>query len=190
MGMGEPLDNFETVIDAVHVLNCHWGLNFSRRKVTISTAGLVPLIPSLADERVRLAVSLNATTDELRSKIMPINKKYPLHELLKACKTYTKKSKDKVTFEYVLLKGINDSLADAKRLRRITKDIPCKINLIAFNEHPETDLKRPSDETVIQFQKALIDLGAHVLLRKSMGRDIFAACGQLRSQHEVTKVLE
>jgi 23S rRNA (adenine2503-C2)-methyltransferase len=181
MGMGEPLDNPEAVFKAIEILHSPWGRNFSRRKVTVSTSGLIPMIPLVAKNRVRLAVSLNGTTDEIRSSIMPINKMYPIADLLQACRDYYKQTKDKITFEYVLLKGVTDSLEDARRLYRITKDVPCKINIIPFNEHPGSGFLRPSDETVFEFQEELIREGAHVLLRKTMGRDIFAACGQLTS---------
>lgn len=181
MGMGEPLDNSEAVFKAIEILHSEWGMNVSKRKITVSTSGLVPEMWRIADAKVRLAVSLNGSTDEIRSQVMPINKKYPMAELLEACKEHARKTKDKVTFEYVLLKGVTDSLEDARRLYKITKSIPCKINIIPFNEHPQSGFLRPSDETVKAFQDELIRLGAHVLLRKTMGRDIFAACGQLNA---------
>lgn len=181
MGMGEPLDNPDAVFKAIEVLHCEWGLNVSRRKITVSTSGLVPEMWRVADARVRLAVSLNGSTEEVRSQIMPVNRKYSMAELLNACKEHCRKTKDKVTFEYVLLKGVTDSLEDARRLYQVTKSIPCKINIIPFNEHPQSGFLRPPDETVKIFQDELIRLGAHVLLRKTMGRDIFAACGQLNA---------
>lgn len=181
MGMGEPLDNPEAVFKAIEILHSEWGLNVSKRKITVSTSGLVPEMWRVADAKVRLAVSLNGSNDEIRTKVMPVNRKYPLADLLAACKEHARKSKDKVTFEYVLLKGVTDSLEDARRLYQLTKSIPCKINIIPFNEHPQSGFLRPSDETVKIFQDELIRLGAHVLLRKTMGRDIFAACGQLNA---------
>lgn len=184
MGMGEPLDNPDAVFRSIQILNCQSGFNFSRKRVTISTSGLVPLIPRVAESGARLAVSLNATTEEIRSQIMPINIKYSMRELLEACREYTAVTKDEVTFEYVLLKGVTDSLDDAKRLKKITKGIPCKINLIPFNEHPNSGFIRPDDETVYKFQEQLIAQGMHVLVRRTMGRDIYAACGQLRSKFE------
>lgn len=184
MGMGEPLDNPDSVFKSVEILNNPWGLNFSRKKITVSTSGIVPLIPRVAESGVRLAVSLNATTEEIRDEVMPINKKFSMAELLKACKEYARVTKDKVTFEYVLLKGVTDSLEDARRLKELTRDIPSKINIIPFNEHPGADYKRPDDKTVLRFQKELMNLGLHVLLRRTMGRDIYAACGQLRSKFE------
>ena len=182
MGMGEPLDNLEAVCKAIEILTSDWGCNISKRRITVSTSGLVPHIPRIAELGVRLAVSLNATTEEIRSQIMPINRKYSMAQLLETCKEYTRVTKDKVTFEYVLLKGVTDKLEDAIRLRKLTKNIPCKINIIPFNEHPDSGFERPSDTAVLAFQKKLIELGAHVLLRKTMGRDIFAACGQLQGQ--------
>lgn len=181
MGMGEPLDNPEAVFKAIEVLHCEWGLNVSKRKITVSTSGLVPEMWRVAAAKVRLAVSLNGTNDEIRSKIMPVNRKYPMAELLEACREYSRKTRDLVTFEYVLLKGVTDSIEDARKLYQVTKSVPCKINIIPFNEHPQSGFLRPSDETVKNFQEELIRQGAHVLLRKTMGRDIFAACGQLNA---------
>jgi 23S rRNA (adenine2503-C2)-methyltransferase len=183
MGMGEPLDNPEAVFKAIEILQSDWGMNVSRRKITVSTSGLVPEMWRVADAKVRLAVSLNAVSDEVRSRIMPINNKYPLKQLLEACREHYRQSKDKITFEYVLLAGVTDSLEDARKLYKLTKSIPCKINLIPFNEHPGSDFLRPSEQVVRAFQNELIYLGAHVLLRKTMGRDIYAACGQLNATH-------
>lgn len=184
MGMGEPLDNPDAVFKMVEVLNSPWGFNFSRRKVTVSTSGLVDMIPLVAKYKVRLAVSLNATTNEVRDYVMPINKKWPLEKLLQACKEYFNETGDKITFEYVLLKGVTDSLEDVKRLKKITKSIPSKINIIPFNEHPGSGFERPEEETIQAFQAECMRLGMHVLRRRTMGRDIFAACGQLRSKYE------
>jgi 23S rRNA (adenine2503-C2)-methyltransferase len=135
----------------------------------------------VADHKVRLAVSLNGSNDEIRSKVMPINKMYPIEQLLDACREHHKRTKDSITFEYVLLKGVTDSLEDARRVHKLVRGIPCKINIIPFNEHPGADFTRPADESVKAFQAELMRLGSHVLLRKTMGRDIFAACGQLTS---------
>lgn len=183
MGMGEPLDNPDAVFKAIQILTSDWGCNVSRKKITVSTSGLVPEMWRVADAKVRLAVSLNGSSDEVRSQVMPINNKYPLKQLLEACREHYRVSKDKITFEYVLLKGVTDSLEDARKLYKLTKSIPCKINLIPFNEHPGSDYIRPSDEAVRAFQNELIYLGAHVLLRKTMGRDIYAACGQLNATY-------
>jgi 23S rRNA (adenine2503-C2)-methyltransferase len=181
MGMGEPLDNPDAVFKAIDILHSEWGFNVSKRKITVSTSGLVPEMWRVGAANVRLAVSLNGTTEEIRSQVMPINRKHSMAELLQACKEHAHKTKDKVTFEYVLLKGVTDSLEDARRLYKITKSIPCKINIIPFNEHPQSGYLRPAEETIKAFQDELIRLGAHVLLRKTMGRDIFAACGQLNA---------
>ncbi len=184
MGMGEPLDNSDEVFKAVEILNSPWGVNFSRRRVTISTSGIVPEMWKVAHNKTRLAVSLNGYDDESRTTIMPINKKYPLKDLLKACDDYIKETGDRVTFEYVLLKGITDQVEHAKKLHQLTKNIPCKINIIPFNEHPDSGFERPLDSQVLKFQQELMRLGSHVLLRRTMGRDIFAACGQLTSESE------
>lgn len=184
MGMGEPLDNSDEVFKAIEILNSPWGTNFSRRRVTVSTSGIVPEMHKIWQNKTRLAVSLNGYDDESRTSIMPINKKYPLKALLKACEVYAKETGERVTFEYVLLKGITDQIEHAHKLYQLTKHIPCKINIIPFNEHPGSGFERPSDSQVVKFQQELIRMGAHVLLRRTMGRDIFAACGQLRSEFE------
>lgn len=179
MGMGEPLDNPDAVFKACEILQSEWGYNLSRKRITISTSGIVPLIPRVTAAGVRLAVSLNGVNDQIRSEIMPINKRWNLKELLDACLEHCRQTEDKVTFEYVLLKGVTDSLADAKALYQLTKNIPCKINIIPFNEHPDSGFHRPSEQAIVEFQNELIRLGSHVLRRKTMGRDIYAACGQL-----------
>lgn len=182
MGMGEPLDNSDNVFKSIETLHDSWGMNLSRRKITVSTSGVVPEMWKVAHHKVRLAVSLNASNDEIRSQVMPINKKYPIKELFAACREYYEKTGDRITFEYVLLKGVTDSLEQAQELHRLTRSIPCKLNLIPFNEHPGSDYHRPSDDQVERFHAELMRLGAHVLLRRTMGRDIFAACGQLTSE--------
>jgi len=182
MGMGEPLDNPEAVFSSIKILTEGIGIKFSRKKITVSTSGLVPLIPMVTESGTRLAVSLNGSNDEVRSSIMPINKKYPIKQLLEACQRHARESGDRVTFEYVLLKGLTDSLEHARQLFRLTRSVPNKINLIPFNEHPDADFVRPSQQTVFQFKNELIRLGAHALVRKTMGRDIYAACGQLTSK--------
>ena len=184
MGMGEPLDNPDAVFSSIDILHQPHGCNLSRKKITVSTSGIVPLMPLVTQSGARLAVSLNGVNDEVRSFIMPINKKWPLNSLLEACREHCQETGDRVTFEYVLLKGVTDSLSDAEKLYRLTRDIPCKINIIPFNEHPGSGFERPSEEQIVAFQNLLIDLGAHVLRRKTMGRDIYAACGQLRSAHK------
>lgn len=184
MGMGEPLDNPEAVFSAIKIWHNPWGINLSLRKITVSTSGLIPQIPLVTASGARLAVSLNATTDELRNAIMPINKKWPLKKLLQACRTHAEMTGDRVTLEYVLLKGLTDSLEDARRLYELTKDVPCKINIIPFNEHPDSGFERPSNNRVAAFQEELMQLGSHVLRRRTMGRDIYAACGQLTTAVE------
>jgi 23S rRNA (adenine2503-C2)-methyltransferase len=182
MGMGEPLHNFENVTRACKILIDPNGLGFSKRKVTISTSGLVPKIEELGRTvDVSLAISLNATTDEIRSEIMPVNKKWPLKELLRACREYPLGSHRRITFEYVLLKDLNDQVEDAHRIVALLSGIPSKVNLIPFNEHFGSVYKRPSDSHVRKFQKVLLDRGMTATVRISRGRDILAACGQLKS---------
>ena len=182
MGMGEPLDNCEAVFGSIEVIHSPWGVNLSRKKITVSTSGLIPEMYRVADAKVRLAVSLNGYNDEVRSQVMPINKKYPLSELLEECRRYYKATGDKITMEYVLLKGVTDQIPHARELVKLLKNVPCKINLIPFNEHPGSGFERPSDETVQAFHTEAMRLGAQVLLRRTMGRDIFAACGQLTTK--------
>ena len=184
MGMGEPLDNPEAVFGAIDIICHQFGMNFSRKKITVSTSGIVPLMHLISAAKVRLAVSLNAPNNEVRDYVMPINKKWNVHELLAECERYCEITGDRVTFEYVLLKGVTDSVEQAREVWNLVKHIPCKINIIPFNEHPGSGFERPTDESVRRFQNELIRLGAHVLLRKTMGRDIFAACGQLTSVYE------
>ena len=188
MGMGEPLDNPDAVFKAIKILHRPGGIGFSRKKITVSTSGLVPLMPKISEAGVRLAVSLNAPNDEIRDFVMPINKRWNLDALLGACRTYFEETGDRITFEYVLLKGVTDRLEQAKEVWKLLCDAglgnASKINLIPFNEHPGSGFERPSQESVVAFQNELIRLGAHVLLRKTMGRDIYAACGQLTSKYE------
>ena len=182
MGMGEPLHNLPNIIQACRIFLDQDGLNFSKRKVTVSTSGLVPAMEELGQAiDVSLAISLNATTDEQRSEIMPVNKKWNIAELLKACRNYPLGSHRKLTFEYVLLKGFNDSREDAARLVRLLRGLRCKVNLIPFNEHSGSVYRRPSDDVVKRFQKVLVDRNLVTTVRISRGRDILAACGQLRS---------
>ncbi len=184
MGMGEPLANLEEVIKALHIITSEYGLNFSPRRVTVSTDGLVPGIAKLGKSGIKanLAVSLNASTDEVRDVIMPVNRRYPISELLSACKRFPLEPRRRITFEYVLLKGVNDSPEDARRLARLLGGIRCKVNLIPFNPFPGSDYKRPDDVTVRRFQKILLDNHYTAPIRESRGRDISAACGQLRER--------
>lgn len=184
MGMGEPLDNTEEVFKAIKILHEDRGINLSKRKITVSTSGLVPQIPLVTASGVRLAVSLNAPNDEIRNKIMPINKRYPLDELMEACRQHAVESRDRVTFEYVLLKGLNEELSHAKQVYKLIKNVPCKLNLIPFNEHPDSGYLRPEANKTYAFQKELLNKGIHTTIRKTMGRDIYAACGQLTSLYK------
>ncbi|MEK7773670.1 MAG: 23S rRNA (adenine(2503)-C(2))-methyltransferase RlmN [Deltaproteobacteria bacterium] len=181
MGMGEPLNNYDNVIRFLSVLTDGKGLGFSHNKVTVSTAGVVPGIKKLGyDTNANLAVSLNATTDEVRSRIMPVNKRYPIAELLSALKEYPLKNKKYITIEYVLIKGINDAAEDARRLVKLLRGVTCKINLIPFNPFTGAAFKRPDAEAVNAFHKIVYDAGYTVIVRASKGADIQAACGQLR----------
>ncbi len=183
MGMGEPLHNLENVIRAIRILQEDNGLQFSTRRVTVSTCGLVPQIAELGrNVTVNLAVSLNATTDELRDRIMPVNRTYPLKSLLRACREFPLPSRRKITIEYVMIGGVNDSTDDAKRLLRLLSDIPNKVNLIPFNEHEGCGFKAPTQASIDVFHKYLIDRHVTVITRDSRGGDISAACGQLRGK--------
>jgi 23S rRNA (adenine2503-C2)-methyltransferase len=183
MGMGEPLHNLDNVIPALQIMIDGNGLQFSNRRVTVSTCGLVPEMARLGREvTVNLAISLNATTDELRDRIMPINRRYPLAVLLQACRDFPLPSRRKVTFEYVMLGGVNDSLADAKRFLKLIHGIPNKVNLIPFNEHEGCDFTAPTRAAIDAFHKFLIDHNVTVITRQSRGGDISAACGQLKGK--------
>lgn len=185
MGMGEPLANYDNVVKAIKNLTCDFGLGFSNRKVTVSTCGLAPQIMKLGkDICINLAVSLNAHDNETRSRLMPINKKYPLEVLLDACKKYPMPGRRLLTFEYILMDGINASVRDAKKLAALLKDQRCKLNLIVFNEYPGAPFKAPSPKTVEAFQKTLIDSHYTTMLRASKGSDILAACGQLSGAYQ------
>lgn len=181
MGMGEPLDNWEGVGRAIELLHDSRGLNLSRKRITVSTSGLAPQIPLITASGSRLAVSLNAPNDEIRDKIMPINKKYPLSVLMEACREHALATRDRVTFEYVLLKDVNDEPKHALEVAELVRSVPCKINLIPFNEHPDSGFLRPESKKVYRFQEILLNRGYHTTIRRTMGRDIFAACGQLTS---------
>ena len=191
MGMGEPLHNYKNLVRALDILTDGAGADFSRRRITVSTAGLVPGIEKLAAEtktalRVNLAVSLNASTDEQRDVLMPINKKWNIARLLEAVRKFPLEKRRRVTFEYVLLDGVNDSEADAERVSRLLRGIPSKVNVIPWNPHELTDgtipYRRPSDERVRTFQAALKARGLAVYVRRPRGDDIDAACGQLAAK--------
>jgi 23S rRNA (adenine2503-C2)-methyltransferase len=184
MGMGEPLANLDEVIRALKIITWERGLGFSPRRVTLSTDGLVPEIERLGKSgvRVNLAISLNATTDEVRDRIMPVNRRYPIQELLAACKRFPLEPRRRITFEYVMLKDVNDTQDDALRLAKLLKGIKCKVNLIPFNPFPGSEFGRPDDAAVRRFQKILLDHHYTAPVRESRGRDISAACGQLRER--------
>ena len=188
MGMGEPMANLPAVTEAVQRMISPTGFGISPRKITVSTAGLVPQIEQFLasnEPQANLSISLNATTDLVRDQIMPkVNKLYPIKVLLDALKKASLLSRRRVTFEYVLLAGVNDSLADAIRLVRLAHGIRCKFNLIPFNEFPESHYRRPSDEQIENFQKTLLKGGLVATLRKNRGRDILAACGQLSGENK------
>ncbi len=185
MGMGEPLHNVENVIRALHILISGDGLQFSNRRVTVSTSGLIPEMERLGREVVvNLAVSLNATPDEQRDRLMPVNRTYPMARLLEACRSYPLPGRRKITIEYVLIRGVNDTLDDAKRLVRLLSGIPTKINLIPFNEHEGCGFRAPEQESIDRFHSFLLAKHFTVITRSSRGGDISAACGQLRGKLE------
>jgi len=183
MGMGEPLYNYENVAKALNIVMDGEGIAISKRRITLSTSGVVPMIERCGEELgVNLAVSLHAVTDELRDQIVPINRKYPIRELLKACKEYPAASNSRrITFEYVMLKGVNDSPADAKQLVRLLRGIPAKINLIPFNAWPGAPFECSDRDTIRKFGEIVNDAGYASPIRTPRGRDIMAACGQLKS---------
>jgi 23S rRNA (adenine2503-C2)-methyltransferase len=184
MGMGEPLANFEEVARALRTITSEKGLGISPRRVTVSTSGLVPQIEQLAAAglQVNLAVSLNASTDEVRDRIMPVNKRYPIRALMAACRHFPLAPRRRITIEYVLLKNVNDSPEDALRLAKLLKGIKCKVNLIPFNPFPGSGFQRPDDAAVRRFQQVLLDHHYTAPVRESRGQDISAACGQLRER--------
>lgn len=189
MGMGEPLFNYDNLVKALLILQDNEGLGLSRRRITVSTSGVAPMIPKLgADTGVNLAISLHAVNDALRDQIMPINKKYPLAELMRACRDYPGLSNARrITFEYLMLKGLNDGLADAKELVRLVKDIPAKFNLIPFNPWPGAPFETPDLANVKRFSDYLFEQGYSAPIRRPRGQDILAACGQLRSESQREK---
>ncbi len=181
MGMGEPLANYRNVVSVLDLLVSDWAFGLSRRRVTLSTSGLVPMIDKLGDDcNVALAVSLHAPNDDLRDQIVPINKLHPVATLLEACWAYTAKNANRfVTFEYVMLRGVNDSSAHADQLSALLKGKPAKVNLIPFNPFPDTRFKRSSADTIRHFQDRLRQRGLVATTRRTRGADIDAACGQL-----------
>lgn len=184
MGMGEPLANFDNVVAAMRIMLDDHGYGLSRRRVTLSTSGIVPAIDRLGEQLpVALAVSLHASNDELRNKLVPINKKYPLRELMAACRRYIKVApRDFITFEYVMLEGVNDSDEHARELIDLTADVGCKINLIPFNPFPDSGFMRSQPARIAAFRDILMESGLVTTTRKTRGDDIDGACGQLAGQ--------
>ncbi|WP_191086046.1 23S rRNA (adenine(2503)-C(2))-methyltransferase RlmN [Roseococcus microcysteis] len=189
MGMGEPLYNYENIAKALTILMDHEGIGLSRRRITLSTSGVVPMMDKCGAELgVNLAVSLHAVTDELRDEIVPLNRKYPIAELLAACRRYPGASNARrITFEYVMLRGVNDSEAEAHELVRLLRGIPAKVNLIPFNPWPGSPYKTSTPEAVNRFAAILNDAGYSSPIRRPRGRDILAACGQLKTESERAK---
>lgn len=181
MGMGEPLANLDAVSEAItRLTNTTWGVGISARRITLSTAGLATRLKEVAALGINLAVSLNATSNEQRNRLMPaINRMHPLEELLNACRAYPLSPRRRLTFEYVLLAGINDTEQDARRLAKLLTGMQCKVNLIPFNEFPGTPYRRPEEATVLHFQSILKRAAFDVFIRNSKGRDVLGACGQL-----------
>jgi 23S rRNA (adenine2503-C2)-methyltransferase len=192
MGMGEPLYNFDAVRDALNIVMDNEGIALSRRRITLSTSGVVPNIGRMGEETgVMLAISLHAVRDELRNELVPLNKKYPLAQLLDACRNYPGASNSRrITFEYVMLKGVNDSLDDAKLLVKLLKGIPAKINLIPFNPWPGSKYECSDWEQIEKFSEYVFNAGYSSPVRTPRGRDILAACGQLKSETEKLSVRE
>lgn len=189
MGSGEPLDNYDNVVKFLELVNADYGLNIGQRHITLSTCGIVPRIKNLADLNmsITLAISLHAFSDEKRKEIMPIANKYSIAEIIDACKYYIGKTGRRITFEYSLVSGINDTSEDAKSLSKILKGILCHVNLIPVNEIKENTLKRPSKKVVTNFEEILKSSGIEVTVRREMGSDINAACGQLRRDYLKTQ---
>ena len=185
MGMGEPLANLENLVDAISILTEQRGLDFSSRRITVSTCGLVPQMITLGKKTsVNLAISLHAPDDKTRSRIMPINDRYPIADLMEGCRRFPHKKRQRIMFEYTMLEGVNDSDASAVQLVRLLKDIPCKINLLSMNETEGAEYISPKRERVLAFQKILREHGFTAFIRQSRGADISAACGQLAGKHQ------
>jgi 23S rRNA (adenine2503-C2)-methyltransferase len=186
MGTGEPMDNYDNVLKAIRIINADYGLNIGIRRITISTSGIIPGIRRLAEEglQVELSVSLHSPDDKTRSKLMPVNKIYPLKELINACKEYIARTNRQVTFEYVLIKDVNSDKACADKLSKLLSGFNCKVNLIPSNPVKPGQFLPPNKKDIQLFRERLFKSGVHVTLRKERGQDIDAACGQLRLRHE------
>ena len=185
MGIGEPLDNYDNVVNAIRIINNQKGINIGARHISISTSGLVPKIYQLAEENIQctLSISLHATTNEQRSSMMPVNNRYPIEELLKACKDYINKTNRRISFEYALAKENNDNLEDAKRLVHLLKGMICHVNLIPINKIENGEFTKSTNENIIKFRDYLNDHGIVATIRRELGSDIDAACGQLRRKN-------
>ena len=185
MGMGEPLHNLDNVVKALQILYDDDGFGFGSRKITLSTSGLVPEMLELGRRiRVNLAVSLNATTDAVRNELMPVNRRYPLKDLMAACREFPLAPRQRITFEYILIRDINDTPADAKRLVRLLHGVKAKVNLIPYNEHEGSAFHAPRPESIEAFQTYLLSRDIVAIRRASKGQDISAACGQLKGKLE------
>jgi len=187
MGMGEPMHNFEEISRFIRVAADPQGMAFSPRRITVSTAGLIPGIYRMIDERLpcNLAVSLNATTNEIRNRIMPVNRAYPISELMQACRVFSHKTGKRVLIEYVLIAGLNDTDEDAERLVELLKDLPCTVNLLPFNESKSVPFRKPEPARISAFRSILSLAGYVAVIRESRGGDILAACGQLRANTDL-----
>jgi len=186
MGTGEPFDNYDNVMKAIRMINAPEGINIGARRITVSTCGIIPGIQRLAGEglQIELSVSLHAADDQIRSRLMPVNKKYPFSDLMETCRVYAKKTGRQVTFEYVLIRGLNSDLRSAQKLCTIVKGMNAKINLIPANTVRECGFEAPFREEIWSFKDFLAKHGVHVTLRRERGTDIQAACGQLRLKYE------
>ncbi len=185
MGIGEPLDNYENVVNAIRQINHPKGLNIGARHISISTSGIVPKIYQLAKENIQctLSISLHATNNQKRSAMMPVNRTYPLEELLKACQDYIEKTNRRISFEYALAKDNNDNLEDAKQLVKLLKGMLCHVNLIPINKIENGKYNKSSNENIMKFRDYLNDNGIIATIRRELGSDIDAACGQLRRKN-------
>ena len=185
MGIGEPLDNYDNVVKAIHIINHPKGLNIGARHISVSTSGLVPKIYKLAEENIQctLSISLHATTNEQRNSMMPVNKTYPIEELLQACRDYIEKTHRRISFEYALAKENNDNLEDAKRLVKLLKGMLCHVNLLPINKIENGQYTKSTNENIMKFRDYLNDHGIVATIRRELGSDIDAACGQLRRKN-------
>jgi len=187
MGTGEPLENYDAVLKAIRIINSSYSLNIGARRITISTCGIIPGIKRLANEdlQIELSISLHAADDKTRNSLVPINKKYPLKELISACKEYIDKTNRQITFEYILIRGINSDLQNARKLSTMLKGLKlCKVNIIPCNFIKELKVEPPKTTEILLFKNYLLRQGINVTLRKPRGQDIEGACGQLRLRHE------